>query len=221
MVVKILFAPATFLLAASILLGQSPKGALGEDREAHLKKRVVASLQASTGDTVADVGCGEGFYTIPLAQFIGASGKVFAVDIDEKALSKLKQQLTKENLKNVQVQQGLANDPGLPVESLDAAMIVNAYHEMPEHEAILKHIRAALKQDGRLVIMERITDKYEKLTRDEQVKKHHLAARFVSSELEGAGFAILKLDDPFVDLPNDAEDGKPRWWLVVARKLPQ
>jgi predicted methyltransferase len=62
------------LLAASGLFGQ-PAQISEEERAADLKKRVVAALQVPAGSTVADVGCGDGFYTIPLARFLGPSGK--------------------------------------------------------------------------------------------------------------------------------------------------
>ena len=209
---------AVLVLTASGLFSQSPQPRSEEEREAELKRRVIATLEVSTGATVADVGCGDGFYTIPLAKFVGSSGKVFAVDIDDKELFKMKQHLFEEHLDNVQVEKGLANDPRLPVNSLDAAMIVNAYHEMPEHEAMLGHIRVALKQNGRFVLMERITDRYEKLSREEQIKKHCMEPQLAKRELESAGFEIVKLDDHFLDLAPNTEEGTPRWWLVVARR---
>jgi len=119
---------------------------------------------------VADVGCGDGFYTIPLTRFLGPSGKVYAEDIDDKVLYKLKQNTIEERLENVDVVKGLADDPKLPTDGLDAALIVNAYHEMPAHKAMLRHIRTALKQDGRLVPMERISNQFESLSREEQIK---------------------------------------------------
>jgi len=85
-------------------------------------------------------------------------------------------------------EKGLADDPKLPIDSLDAALIVNAYHEMPAHEAMLQHVRAALKQAGRLVLMERISNQFESLSREEQIKVHQLSAKLAKHELEDAGF---------------------------------
>src|SRR5437660_977685 len=89
-----------------------------EDRAGDLKKRVVETLHLRPGDTAADVGCGDGFYTIPLARFLGPSGKVYAEDIDDKALYKLKQNLIEEHLENVEVEKGLPDDPKLPIDTL-------------------------------------------------------------------------------------------------------
>src|SRR5437773_2186078 len=94
------------LLIISGLFGQSPQAQSEDDRVAEMKRRVVETLQLRAGDTAADVGCGEGFYTIPLARFLGPSGKVFAVDINDAALLKLKQHLSEEGLKNVEVIKG-------------------------------------------------------------------------------------------------------------------
>ncbi len=188
-----------------------------EERVADLKKRVVAALQVPVGSTVADVGCGDGFYTIPLARFLGPSGKVYAEDIDDKALYKLKQNLIEEHLENVEIDKGLADDPRLPSDSLDGVLIVNAYHEMPAHEAMLRHVRAALKQTGHLVLMERISNQFESLSREEQIKVHQLGTNFAKHELEEAGFEVSELHDPFTERADDG-NGKSRWWLLVAKK---
>jgi hypothetical protein len=105
----------------------------------------------------------------------------------------------------------------LPIDSLDAALIVNAYHEMPAHEAMLRHIRTALKQNGNLVLMERISNQFESFSRGEQIKVHQLAPGLAKAEMQSAGFEIVELRDPFLDRAPD-EDGKSRWWLIIARK---
>jgi ubiquinone/menaquinone biosynthesis C-methylase UbiE len=213
---KVLVVRALLLfLAATHLFAQAQRSE--EQRAVDLKKRVVAALQVPAGSTVADVGCGDGFYTIPLARFLGPSGNVYAEDIDDKALYKLKQNLIEEHLENVEVEKGLADDPKLPGDSLDAALIANAYHEMSAHEAMLRHIRTALKQNGRLVLMERISNKFESLSREEQIKVHQLGPNFAEHELEEAGFEVLELHDPFAERPDDG-NGKSRWWLILARK---
>jgi len=206
-----------FLLAASGVFGQSLQPQSEADRVAEMKRRVIEALQLRAGDVAADVGCGDGFYTIPLARFLGPSGKVFAVDIDESALVKLKQHLAEDGLKNVEAIRGVGDDPKLPTGALDGALIVNAYHEMAAHEAILRHVLAALKQGGVLVLMEGIWDKNETKPREEQVKHHELAPQVAKQEVEKAGFKIVEVRDPFIERPPD-EDGKSRWWVLVARK---
>ena len=222
---KVLVTPSRALVQSAILLllivsgvcSQPVQPRSEEDRAAEMKRRVVETLRLRPGDTAADVGCGDGFYTIPLARFLGPSGKVYAEDIDDKALYKLKQNLIEEHLENVEVEKGLPDDPKLPIDTLNAALIVNAYHEMTAHEAMLRHTLAALKPGGTFVLMEGIWDSREAQSRDEQIKHHQLAPQVAKQEVEKAGFEIVEVRDPFLERPPD-EDGKSRWWIIVARK---
>jgi len=175
------------------------------------------TLNLRPGDTAADVGCGDGFYTIPLARFLGPSGKVYAEDISDSELIKLKEHLAKEGLHNVEIIKGAVDDPKLPAGQLDAALIVNAYHEMTEHDVMLRHTLEALKPGGTFVLMEGIWESREAQSRDEQTKHHQLASRLARAEVESAGFEIVGLRDPFIERPPD-EDGKSRWWILAARK---
>jgi predicted methyltransferase len=125
--------------------------------------------------------------------------------------------LSEEGLKNVEVIKGEEDDPRLPAGQLDAVLIVNSYHEMTAHEAILRHTLAALKQGGVFVLMEGIWDSRETKSRDEQIKHHQLAPQLAKQEVEKAGFDIVEVRDPFIERPPD-EDGKSRWWVLVARK---
>lgn len=217
-VAALAFRAVLLLLIAHCLFAQPPQPRSEEERVAELKRHVVAALRVPVGGTVADVGCGDGFYTIPLARFLGPSGKVFAVDIDDSALSKLKQRLKEEALTNVDVVKGSEDDPRLPLDRLDAALVVNAYHEMKAHEAMLQHIRAGLKPTGVLVMMEGMSERYMTLSREEQVEHHQFAPQVAKYEVESAGFEVIELNDPFVERPVDDHDGKSRWWLLIARK---
>jgi ubiquinone/menaquinone biosynthesis C-methylase UbiE len=205
------------VLIGSWVLSQTSQPQSEENRVAEMKRRVIETLNLRSGNTAAEVGCGDGFYTIPLARFLGPSGKVYAEDISDAELVKLKEHLSKEGLQNVEVLKGAVDDPKLPVGQLDAALIVNAYHEMTEHEAMLRHIWAALKLGGTLVLMEGIWDSREGQPRDEQVKHHQLAPQLARQEMKAAGFDIAELRDPFLERAPD-EDGKSRWWLIIARK---
>src|SRR5258708_1302269 len=88
------------------LFAQTPQPRSEEERAAEMKRRVVETLNLRPGDTAADVGCGDGFYTIPLARFLGPSGKVYAEDMSDAELIKLNEHLAKEGLKNVEVIKG-------------------------------------------------------------------------------------------------------------------
>jgi cyclopropane fatty-acyl-phospholipid synthase-like methyltransferase len=211
--VRIALLPVVVVVA---LFARPMQAQSDEDAAAEIKRRVIETLQLRGGETVADVGCGDGFYTLPLARALG-TGKVVAEDIDHAALAKLKKRLADQQIKNVEVVKGKADDPFLTPDSLDAVLIVNAYHEMSAHETMLRHVRAALKPGATVVLMEGIWDNREKQSRDEQTKRHQLAPPTAKEELEAAGFEIVSVRDPFVERPPD-EDGKSRWWLITARR---
>jgi predicted methyltransferase len=205
------------LLSAVVVFSQPSQPQSEENRAAEMKRRVIGALGLRPGDAAADVACGDGFYTIPLARFLGPTGKVFAVDIDDAQLFKLKQHLMEEGLKNVEVIKGAEDDPKLPTNRVDAVLIVNSYHEMTAHEAMLRHTLAALKPGGTFALMEGIWDSREAQSRDEQIKHHQLAPQVAKQEVEKAGFEIVELRDPFLERAPD-EDGRSRWWVLIARR---
>ena len=207
--------PIAILLTTVALLGQSSQSE--EERAADMKMRVVALLNLKSGDTAADVGCADGFYTVPLAHFLGASGKVYAEDISDVQLIKLKQRAAEERLKNIEIIKGMVDDPELPAATIDGVLIVNAYHEMTAHESILRHVMSALKPGGVLVLVDGMWNEHESRSRDEQVTFHELAPTIARAEVEKAGFDIVEVRDPFMERPAD-RDGKSRWWAVTARK---
>src|SRR5687767_3226138 len=73
-----------------------------------------AAMGVRDGATVADVGAGYGFLTVRLARAVGPTGEVYAIDIDPKAITALRDLLAKSNITNATVVEGAANDPRLP-----------------------------------------------------------------------------------------------------------
>lgn len=181
-----------------------------ERREAWQKvDQIFSAMGVRSGATVADIGAGDGFFTSRLARAVGPDGRVFAVDVDEGALTRLRKRLEDENIRNVFVVKGTATDPRLPDRTLDAALIVNAYHEMPQHQQMLSALRSALKPDGKLVIVEPISDARRSRSRGEQTKGHEIAPEFVLADARRAGFRIVGMQDPFTTRGRDME------WLLA------
>lgn len=213
---RVLARRACLLLVASGVFGQPLKTQSEEDRTAEMKRR---DRNSPTPGRRHRGRCG--LRRRPLHDSAGAFARTirkgFAVDINDTELFKLKQHLAEEGLKNVEIIKGEEDDPRLPADALNGALIVNAYHEMSAHEAMLRHVRAALKQGAVLVVMEGIWDKDEAKPRNEQIKHHELAPQMAREEVEKAGFKIVEVHDPFIERPPD-QDGKSRWWILVARK---
>jgi predicted methyltransferase len=197
------------VLAAVPLVAQTRQAEEARRDEWQKVDQILAAMGVRPGVTVADVGAGDGFFTSRLARAVGRDGRVFAVDVDDQALTRLRKRLEDEDLRNVFVVKGTATDPRLPERTLDAALIVNAYHEMPQAHEMLSALRSALKSDGRLVIVEPISDTKRASSRAEQTKSHEIAPEFVWKEARGAGFRIVGMQDPFTRRGADVE------WLLA------
>jgi FkbM family methyltransferase len=167
------------------------------------------AMAVRPGLTVADVGAGEGFLTVRLSRAVGPTGRVMAVDISARALERLRARVDQERLTNVDIVKGDIGDPRLTAASLDAAVIVNSYHEMVDYQTMLQYLRNALKPNGRLVVIEPISEKRRAESREQQVRVHEVAVRFVEQELRDVGFRILRLQDPFTTRSDVVE------WLLV------
>jgi ubiquinone/menaquinone biosynthesis C-methylase UbiE len=212
----------TWLLAAG-LAWSSPAWAQdgAAERDAVRDKHenvgeILAALGASTASRVADIGAGDGFYSVRIARALPPSGRVMAIDVTEKALELLRQRLEREKVTNVDITLGAFDSPRLAAETYDAAFIYNAYHEMTEYEPMLKEILSSLKPGGRLVISELMRDAMKTESRATQTAKHQISADLTSQELEAAGFLIARKDATFRSFTDSMGPGA--WWLIVATK---
>jgi len=106
------------------------------------------------GMTVADIGAGEGYYTIRLAQRVGAEGRVLAQDVVPEVRDALAERVNRERLDNVSVKLGASDDPGLPPTSFDRVMLVHMYHEIEEPYAFLWNLRPALRPGGQVIVVD-------------------------------------------------------------------
>ncbi|MFO1486135.1 MAG: class I SAM-dependent methyltransferase [Verrucomicrobiaceae bacterium] len=116
--------------------------------------RMREELQVKPGMAVCDMGCGNGYHTIPLAEMVGETGKVYAVDVQPEMIEMLKTNIESKGLKNITPIVGLYHDPKLPPNSCDMILLVDVYHEFSHPVQMLAGMRAALKKDGLLVLVE-------------------------------------------------------------------
>ena len=106
------------------------------------------------GMTVADIGAGEGYYTIRLASRVGKTGRVLAEDIIASVRDQLAQRVARERLDNVSVRLGAPADPKLPPASFDRVLMVHMYHEIEQPYEFLWRMRPSLKPDGLVVVVD-------------------------------------------------------------------
>ncbi len=148
-------------------------------------------LKLKPGQVVCDLGCGNGFYTLPMAELVGPKGKVLAVDIQQEMLHLLAERAKGEELANVETILGSPVDPRLPEGQLDLVLLVDVYHEFSHPEQMLAAIRKSLKPKGRLVLVE-----FRGEDRDVPIKPlHKMTKRQIRRELLPNGFKVVEQFD--------------------------
>jgi SAM-dependent methyltransferase len=115
---------------------------------------IMDELGIADGSVVADLGAGSGWFTMWLARRVGPNGLVYAEDIQRQMIEVIDRRVQQEALHNVRTILGTADDPHLPANSLDAVLIVDAYHEIEDPQALLEHVARALKPEGRIGIVD-------------------------------------------------------------------
>lgn len=124
------------------------------DRDERGEAQQVMDLATiSDGMTIADIGAGEGYYTVRLAERVGEAGRVTAQDIDRDALERLARRVEKERLENISIKPGAVDDPRLPVDSFDRVFLVHMYHEVGEPYAFLWRLWPALAEGGQVIVV--------------------------------------------------------------------
>ncbi len=147
------------------------------------------SIGIKAGMTAADVGAGSGYFTVRLARRVGAEGKVYAQDIQPEMLRLLRRRLEKANFDNVVTVLGTETDPKLPENSLDLILMVDVYHEFSQPQRMLRELRKALKDDGRLVLLEyRKEDPWVPIR-----PEHKMSVAEAKLEVEDEGFLLERV----------------------------
>ncbi|WP_299436801.1 class I SAM-dependent methyltransferase [uncultured Aquimarina sp.] len=188
-----------------------------EERDAWMKVSEIFKIaEINPGSIVADIGCHEGYLSIHIANKVGETGQVYAVDVRKDRLEKLDEHLKKRKLKNVKTILGDYDDPKLPDNSLDVVIILDTYHEMDDYKEILAHVKKALKPEGKIVLIEKFKKHLLNKSRDEQTDAHTLAMHYVKEELQEAGFTIKT---EIKDFGRWKKEEDKRIWILVGAKL--
>ncbi len=145
-------------------------------------QKVMDLANISPGMTVADIGAGEGYYTVRLAERVGADGRVLAQDIDRDALERLGDRVERERLANVSIKLGQPDDPQLPVDSFDRIFLVHMYHEVSEPYAFLWRLWPALADNGQVIVVDS----------DRPTDQHGIPPLLLSCEFEAVGYELVE-----------------------------
>lgn len=117
-------------------------------------ERVLALANVKAGTRVADIGAGDGYYTVRAAPIVGPSGRVWAEDIEARYLELLQRRLRDHPLPNVTLALGEPHDPRLPPRSADVALLIHMYHEISQPFGLLYNLYASLRPGARVIILD-------------------------------------------------------------------
>ena len=134
------------------------------------------------GMTVADIGAGEGYYTVRLAGRVGENGRVLAEDIDADAMGRLANRIERDHIDNAYTTVGTGDDAKLPANSFDRIFMVHMYHEVGEPYALLWRLRGALRPGGQVIVVDV----------DRPTDQHGIHPQLLFCEFAAVGFRLAQ-----------------------------
>jgi ubiquinone/menaquinone biosynthesis C-methylase UbiE len=154
--------------------------------EATLQMR--EQLKLKPGMSVCDMGSGNGYHTIPMAEAVGKDGKVYAVEVQPEMIEMLHKRAAEKGITNIVSIIGEMYDPKLPAASCDMILLVDVYHEFSHPEQMLAGMKKALKPDGVIVMVEFRSE-------DDSVPikaEHKMTKAQINKELTSNGFKLVR-----------------------------
>lgn len=171
-------------------------------------QRIVDVLGLTTGEGVADVGAGDGEWTEALARAVGPAGRVWATEVVEDELVKLRDRVADHHLDNVTVVAGDQEGTGLPESCCDAILLRMVYHHFQDPKAMRASLRRALRPGGRLAVIDIKPQKSWRHLEDVPERGGHgIAPDALVEEMKADGFEVLSRHDGW-------NDDKDRYCIV-------
>ena len=127
----------------------NPERRQGQDPEA-----ILDALGLQPGMVAADIGSGPGFFTLPMADRVGPSGKVYAVDVEPRMIERLLERSAESGVSNIEALLFQGDSLPLPDEGIDAALMANVLHELEDQGSILRQVANSLRPGGVLAVVE-------------------------------------------------------------------
>ena len=158
-----------------------------EDRRDRLgeAERVLDRLGIHPGMRVADIGAGDGYYTVRLARRLGDRATIYAEDIDREYLQRLERRLRREQISHVQIVRGEPRDPRLLRSAIDLAILAHVYHEIENPYEFLYRLWAALDAGARVAVVDV----------DKPTEHHGTPPALLRCEMAAVGFRQVDFTD--------------------------
>ena len=193
--------PLSVLLAVPCLFPGVP-----EERD-----RIVASLALTPGMTAADVGAGDGRFSVVLARSVGPGGRVYATEVDRSEIDKITTLASEEGLRNLQTVVGGQTDTGLPAGCCDAILLRLVYHHFTDTAAMRRSLWNSLKAGGRIAVIDVPPQKgWRHLEGVPDRGGHGIEIAELIAEMTRSGFEVVARDE---DWPAEGDA-----YLVVFRR---
>lgn len=148
-------------------------------------------LALHPGDTVADIGAGTGYFSLPIARLVGPTGRVLAVDIQPEMLTIIEERARAGKIANIVPVLATETDPMLPDNEVDLVLMVDAYHEFSFPREVMTRVVDALSEDGRVVLVE-----YRGEDPTVPIKRlHKMSVAQAKREMAAVGLVLDQLHD--------------------------
>ena len=155
-------------------------------RKWHHPRITLEGIGLRSGMVFMDIGCGYGFFTIPAAQIVGENGKIYAVDIDDSAIDRLKSKAKEKGLTNISAKVGEAEEMVFCDECADIVFYSTVLHDFRDPAKVLRNAKRMLKPAGTLVDL----DWKKKLTALGPPVRIRFSEEQAASLIRAAGFTI-------------------------------
>ncbi len=165
-------------IVSSRYLNEDARDSVGEF------ETVVRLAEIRPGMSIADIGAGEGYYTVRMSPIVGRNGRVLAEDIVPATIQELARRVQRERLANIAVRVGLPNDPQLPDASFDRVLMIHMYHEIESPFEFLWHLHADLKRGGSIVVVDA----------DRPTDRHGTPPRLLVCEFNAVGYELKRFE---------------------------
>jgi len=165
-------------IVSSRYLNEDARDSIGEI------ETVVRLAEIRPGMTVADIGAGEGYYTVRLSPIVGRQGRVLAEDIVPETIQELAQRVQRERLDNVALTLGEPDDPELPDASFERILMIHMYHEIAQPYEFLWHLHDDLKRGGSIIVVDA----------DRPTDRHGTPPRLLVCEFNAVGYELKRFE---------------------------
>lgn len=152
--------------------------------------KIMNNLHINSGDIVGDIGAGGGYFTYRFSRKVGETGRVYAIDTEQKSLDFIADNLKESGITNVKTILGNEYSVSLP-EPVDLFLMRNVFHHLSNPEIFLKNLKQFLKEDGKLAVIDHQKEGFSL----SHFIDHFIPEEIIIKTVEKAGFHMTEKYD--------------------------